>query len=112
MKNLFIALLVLVGGVAFAPKAEAGQYAKVWNGHCYTYVHKSQVYGTNWDHPSRYRTSHYRPSHYRPSHYRPSYRRPARVYYSQPVRSYRDYGYCAPTHSYRGGSRFAVSFGF
>ncbi len=98
MKKLFIALLMIIGAVAFAPKAEAGQYAKVWNGRCYTYVLKSQLYGSGYRCAPTYRTT---------------YRRPAPVYYSQPVRTYRSYGSCnSPVRYYGGGSRFSVNFGF
>ena len=80
MKKLLFALLALLGVVAFAPKAEAGQYAKVWNGHCYTYVHKSEVYR---DWPYRHSGSYY--GHHRSArHYR----------YARPVRHYRSYDYC------------------
>jgi hypothetical protein len=90
MKKLLFALLVLFGVAAFTPKAEAGQYIKVWNGHCYTYVNK---YSSGYDCAPRY------------------YHRPARVYYSEPVRYYRSYDYCdRPVRYY--GSRFSINFGF
>lgn len=90
---------MLVGTMAFAPKADAGQYVKVWNGHCHTYVHKSQAYGSNWNCAPRYRST---------------YHRPARVYYSQPARYYRSNNYCERPVRYHNVSRprFAISFGF
>ena len=90
MKKLLFALLVLVGVVTFTPKAEAGQYRKVWNGHCYTYVNKYDC------------DSHYRPRHYNHSRYD-----------HRPVRYYRNYDYCdRPVRYYSSRPRFAVSFGF
>ena len=101
MKKLLVALLVLLGVVTFTPNAEAGQYRKVWNGHCYTYVHK---YSDNYCAP-RHQSRHYR----QPERY---YSQPVR-YYSQPVRHYRSYDHCdRPVRYYDSRSRFSVNFGF
>ena len=95
MKKLLFALLVLVGVATFTPKAEAGQYRKVWNGHCYTYVNKYDCDD--------------RPRYHHHSRY---YHRPVR-YYSAPVRYYRSYDYCdRPVRYYSSRPRISVSFGF
>jgi hypothetical protein len=96
MKKLLFALLVLLGVVTFTPQAEAGQYRKVWNGHCYTYVHK------------------YRDDYCAPRHHTRYYHRPVR-YYSQPVRYYRGYDRYDRYDSrryYSSRPRISVSFGF
>lgn len=100
MKKLLFALLMLLGVVAFAPKAEAGQYAKIWNGHCYTYVHKSQAYG-------------YGHGGYYAPRYRNNYYRPVNRYYGRPVRYSRGYDRgCYGGGYYNSRPRVAISFGF
>lgn len=47
MKKFILLLMLVLGLVAFMPKAEAGQYAKVYTKHGPTYVHKSALYGNN-----------------------------------------------------------------
>ena len=90
MKKLLFALLVLFGVAAFTPKAEAGQYIKVWNGRCYTYVNK---YSSGYDCAPRFTTG-----------------RPAPL---EPVRHYRSYDYCdRPVRYYSSGPRFSINFGF
>ena len=102
MKKLLFALLMLLSAAVFVPKAEAGQYARVWTGHGYTYVHKSQLYGYGGY------GGYYSPRH-RSSHYRPV----RGYYYSRPVRYYRSYDYCErPVRYYSSRPRVAISFGF
>lgn len=112
MKNFVLVLLTFLGLAAIAPKAEAGQYKKIWNGHGYTYVKKSDYYGR--DYRPRYRTrTYYRPAR---SHY---YSQPARYYrdydygYYRPARTYRSYDDCErPVRYYSSRPRIAFTFGF
>lgn len=111
MKKLLFALLMFLGVAAFAPKADAGQYVKYWNGRNYTYVHKSQVY-SNW--PYSHSGTYKKHSKYKYKNHR--YHRPSRsYYYSQPQRYYRSnrYYHHRPVRYYQSSRpRFAISFGF
>lgn len=103
---------MFAGLAAFAPQAEAGQYAKQFRGydHCgrpiYTYVHKSEIYcAPQYGH--RYNNGH----HYghRSNNHNYNAGKFNRGYYSG--RDY-DRGYSAPAYRYNSGSRFSVNFGF
>ena len=92
---------MFAGLAAFAPQAEAGQYAKQFRGydHCgrpiYTYVHKSEIYcAPQYGH--RYNNHNYNAGKFN------------RNYYSG--RNY-DRGY-APAYRYNSAPRFSVNFGF
>lgn len=97
MKKLLIALLLAGGAVGFVPKAEAGQYVKIWNGHGYTYVNK------------------YDPGHNPAPRQRNMYNYgPARRYYAQPERhnqGYNDRNRWG-RHNNNSRPRFSVDFGF
>ena len=106
MKKLLIAFTMFAGLAALAPKAEAGQYARYFQGydHCgrptYTYVHKSDAYRAP-QYGRSYNNHNYNMGKFN------------RSYYSEPRYDYDrgyDRGYRAPV--YRSGSRFSVNFGF
>jgi len=48
MKNLLLALLAVTGISAFAPRAEAGQFARVYTNRGVIYAHKADVYGQSY----------------------------------------------------------------
>lgn len=92
-----------VGFIAVAPKAEAGQYARVYTKHGPVYLHKSQLYGGGCY------TSHSK--HYKKKHRSYAY------YPSYSTRSYRSYpAYRSYPRSYSSGyrcsSRPTISFAF
>lgn len=88
MKQLFLALLTVAGLAALAPKAEAGQYARVYDGYGVTYVPKACLYGDSYreavcrsERRQRYlRSLACRPVYYREDGCRPVYRRSYEVY--------------------------------
>jgi hypothetical protein len=108
MKKLLLALLMFAGLAALAPNADAGQFARVYNGRGVVYVHKSQFYG--------YNGGYYAPRRYHSRHHYRAYRDYSyRNYYYAPVRSryyYNDYGYYPSSCGYHSRPRVAISFGF
>ncbi len=103
MKKLLLALLAVSALAAFAPKAEAGQYAVVYTKYGVTYVPKATLYGQSYIDEVNYNNA-YNQSRCRPqprTYYRPS---STTRYYSRPV-SYRS------CDTYR-APRISFSFGF
>ncbi len=112
MKKLLFAILLFTGIAAATPKAEAGQFARIYTNRGVAYVHKSQVYGGGYapyaynggrrhhyhNNRARYVGYPYSRGYSRPSYYR-GYSRP---YYSDYSCGYR--GHRSP--------RVAISFGF
>ncbi len=106
MKKILLALIAFIAISVAAPVAQAGQFARVYTSRGPVYLHKSQVYGSNYNNGHcRTSYSHRRSSH-RSYYSRPvSYSRP--VYYSRP-----SYSHYRPNCGYRSTPRFAISFGF
>ncbi len=100
MKKLLLALLAVSGLAAFAPKAEAGQYAVVYTKYGATYVPKATLYGQSYINEVNYNNA-YNRCHPQPrTYYRPSTTR----CYSRPV-------YYRSCDTYR-APRISFSFGF
>jgi hypothetical protein len=107
MKTFLFALLAFITLSIAAPVAQAGQFARVYTKHGPVYLHKSQLYGGNYNNGYHHRYNHRR-HHHRSYRYAPSY-------YSRPV--YSNYGYYRPSYyrphcGYRSSPRVAISFGF
>lgn len=114
MKKFLVLLFLFATLAVFAPRAEAGQFARVYTKHGTMWVHKSQLpyynrnynrsyYGYNRHHQDNYYRYNRRPSR---SYY---YNQPRRVYYSP---SYYNGYYdrdCYPRHRRSGGS-FTIRF--
>lgn len=107
MKKLLIALLALTSLAAVAPRAEAGQFARVYNGRGVVYVHKSQLYS-----PYAYSYGSRKHHHHRSYAYAPyygSYYRPSYVSYP----SYSNYRYSRPyCGSHHRRPHVSIAFGF
>lgn len=105
MKKYLVLLFLALGLFAVTPKAEAGQFARVYTPYGPTYVHKSALYGGNC-HGNNFR--HHRNRGYGFYPYR-SHRtvRSFPVYRGFPRNYYAPGYHCATNRP-----RFAISFGF
>ena len=103
MKKLLFALLLLTGLAAVAPKAEAGQFARVYTGCGVSYVPKAALYSPYYETNYGYRCHHRTYRSY--GYYRPSY-------VSYPY--YSDYGYNRTSCHHRRHHRphVSIAFGF
>jgi hypothetical protein len=109
MKKLLIALLALTSLAAVAPRAEAGQFARVYTNRGVIYTHKSILYPTC-SSGSRHHHHHHRSYVYAP-YYR-DYYRPSYVSYP----SYSNYGYyrpsCGSSYHHHHTPHISFAFGF
>ena len=121
MKKLLFAVLLFVGLAAAAPVAEAGQFARVYNGRGVVYVHKSQLYSpsyaSNYSGHRKHHRSHrsYGYSDYYQPSYRSSYYRPHPTYYRSGYYESDPYyrtGYSHSSCNHYSRPRVAISFGF
>ena len=115
MKKFLVLLFLFATLAVFAPRAEAGQFARVHTKHGTVWVHKSQLYNNR----SYNRSSYYGYNRHHEDNYYRYNRRPSRnYYYSQPRRVYYAPTYyrgydrdCAPRHHRRSsGVNFAIRF--
>jgi hypothetical protein len=109
MKTFLFTFIAFVTLAAAAPVAQAGQFARVYNGRGVVYVHKSQLYSpyyaSNYYGHRKHHRSHRAyvySDYYRPS-YRTSYYRPYPVYRTN---------YYHSSCGYPARPRVAISFGF
>lgn len=111
------AAILALGGLFFAPSAEAGDRHQGWRGHGYHTPHghyrdhgRSHGYHHRYQHKPRFNVS-YRsapPVYYSP---RPVYYAPAPVYYApRPVYYAPAPAYYAPSPYYGGGSYSSISY--
>jgi hypothetical protein len=108
MKKLLLALTILAGFVAAAPRAEAGQFQKVYTRHGVQYVNKYS--GLDASYYNLHNRRHHR--HHRSYGYVPVYR--SYPVYRSSYRSYPRYydRGCYRSSHYSSRPRLSVSFGF